>query len=324
MTKDKTGHIITGEHPEEDRVLAVVTGATASGKTSLALELAEHYGCDIINADSRQIYRDIPIGTAAPTAEERARVRHHFAGCLGLEEYYSAARFEEDVTSLLPELWRKSRVAVMCGGSMMYVDAVTRGIDPMPTISETTRAYVLALLEQHGSEGIRAQLEILDPEYYAEADKDNLRRLVHAVEVSLEAGVPYSTLRTGKALKRDFKILKFVIDRPREELFARINARVEAMISAGLEDEARRALAHGPLNSLNTVGYKEMAMYLRGEMDFPTAVARIAKNTRVYAKKQLTWLKRDPEVIYLRPAEEAFSLARGHIDAALRGEERGD
>lgn len=293
---------------DDSRLVVVVTGPTASGKTSLAVALAEHFGTDIISADSRQIYKDIPIGTAAPSVEERSRAFHHLVGIFDLEEYYSAARFEEDALALLPKIWEKSPVAVVCGGSMMYVDALCKGIDEMPTVSDSVRQYVLSLLEAHGLDGVLAQLQIVDPVYYEEVDRANTRRVVHAVEVSLEAGCPYSSLRTGESRKRPFKIIKFAIDRPREELFARINARVDAMIEAGLEEEARRAFEKGNFNSLNTVGYKEMAAYFAGEMDRETAIARIGKNTRVYAKKQLTWLRRDSEIHWLSP-DSAYTEA---------------
>lgn len=299
-----------------ERVLAVVTGPTASGKTGLAVELARRYGTDVISADSRQIYRDLPIGTAAPTAAEQASARHHFVGTLPLDAYYSAARFEEDVLELLPSLWRRGPVAVMCGGSMMYVDAVLNGIDAMPTVDGATRGYVLAMLANNGLEAVLAQLEVLDPVYYKEVDRANVRRVVHAVEICLQAGVPYSSLRTGHRVGRPFRAVKMMIDRPREELFGRINARVEAMVAAGLEDEARRVLAQGDFNSLNTVGYKEMAAYFRGEMTFRQAVDRIARNTRVYAKKQLTWLARDTDVVRLEPAR-AFEQAVEVIDKIL-------
>lgn len=293
---------------DDSRLVVVVTGPTASGKTSLAVALAEHFGTDIISADSRQIYKDIPIGTAAPSVEECSRAFHHLVGIFDLEEYYSAARFEEDALALLPKIWEKSPVAVVCGGSMMYVDALCKGIDEMPTVSDSVRQYVLSLLEAHGLDGVLAQLQIVDPVYYEEVDRANTRRVVHAVEVSLEAGCPYSSLRTGVSRKRPFKIIKFAIDRPREELFARINARVDAMIEAGLEEEARRAFEKGNFNSLNTVGYKELAAYFAGEMDRETAIARIGKNTRVYAKKQLTWLRRDSEIHWLSP-DSAYTEA---------------
>lgn len=285
------------------RTLVVVTGPTASGKTRLAIDLARHFGCDVISADSRQIYRDIPIGTAAPTPGERRSVVHHFVGFLGLEEYYSAARFESDVMALLPQLWAEATVAVMCGGSMMYVDAVVRGIDEMPTVSEATRAYVAALYRDHGLEGIAAQLEIVDPEGFSRIDRRNPRRMLHALEISLQAGRPYSSLCTGQARPRDFRCVKLVVGWSREQLFARINERVDRMLADGLVDEARAAFARGrDLNSLNTVGYKELLRYFDGEWDLPTAAARIAKNTRVYAKKQLTWLRRDPSVRWLDPS----------------------
>lgn len=289
-------------------LLIVVTGPTASGKTSLAVGLASYFNTEIVSADSRQLYRDLPIGTAAPTPDELAAAPHHLVGCLALDQYYSAARFEEDALLILSEIWQSREVAIVCGGSMMYVDALTHGIDDMPTISQATREYVLALLGEHGIEGVLAQLRICDPVYYNEVDKANTRRVVHALEICLQAGVPYSSLRTGKAKPRDFDVIKFAIDRPREELFARINARVDAMIAAGLEDEARRAFAQGDFNSLNTVGYKEMKWYIDGEADLEFVRARIAKNTRVYAKKQLTWLKRDSDVIWL-PAESALADA---------------
>lgn len=300
-----------------ERVLAIVTGPTASGKTGLAIRLARHFGTDVISADSRQMFRDIPIGTAAPGPEEQALARHHFVGTLPLDAYYSAARFETDVLALLPSLWRRSPVAVMCGGSMMYVDAIVRGIDEMPAVSDSTRTYVLNMLDQQGLEGVLAQLRICDPVYWEQVDRANTRRVVHALEICLEAGVPYSSLRKGSVARRDFRIVKMMIDRPREELFDRINRRVDLMIEQGLEAEARAALARGDFNSLNTVGYKELGAYFRGDMDRATAIARIAKNTRVYAKKQLTWLAKDPTVIRLDPAT-AFESALAAIEAALK------
>lgn len=286
----------------EKPILVVITGPTGSGKTDLSIQLAQRLGCDIISADSRQLFRDIPIGTAAPSPQQLATVTHHFVGTLSLDEYYSAARYEEDVMALLPSMWEKSPYAVMCGGSMMYVDAVTRGIDDLPTVSDSVRRHVMDLYESEGIEGIRATLRNLDPDYLAIADPANHRRLIHAIEISLEAGQPYSSLRTGTVKERPFKTIKMMIDYPRETLFDRINRRVYAMIEAGFIEEARRVYPLRHLNSLNTVGYKEMFAAFDGTMTLDTAIERMKKNTRVYAKKQLTWLKRDPSVIRLNPS----------------------
>lgn len=274
------------------RTLVVVTGATASGKTSLAIELASRLGCDIISADSRQIYNGIPIGTAAPSPEEMARVCHHFVGTLPLDAYYNAACFERDAMAELERQWNRGPYAVVCGGSMMYIDALTDGIDTLPTISPEVRARVRRLSDEHGPEGLLALLELTDPEYYAEVDRANLRRVEHALEISLEAGRPYSALRRANHVQRPFNIIKLTIDRSREDLFDRINRRVNVMMEQGLEAEARAVYHMRHLNSLNTVGYKEMFAMFDGTMDRDTAIARIAKNTRVYAKKQLTWLRR--------------------------------
>lgn len=286
---------------DQHKTLIVVTGPTGSGKTKLSIELARRLGCDIISADSRQLFRDIPIGTASPTADEQALVRHHLVGCLGLDEYYSAARFEEDALRLLDVQFVNSDYAVVCGGSMMYVDALTRGIDSLPEISDDVRREAYGMLESEGIEGVRMRLRELDPAYYAVVDLNNHKRLVHALEICMEAGVPYSSLRTGREKVRPFRVVKFAFDYPREELFERINRRVDAMMANGLLEEARAVYPLRHLNSLNTVGYKELFNYLDGQWDLPAAMARIAKNTRVYAKKQLTWLKRDASVIWLDP-----------------------
>lgn len=292
-----------------DKTLVIVTGPTGSGKTGLAIEIATRLGCDIISADSRQIYRGIPIGTAAPTPEQLAAVRHHFVGILDLDEYYSAAVYEEQVMKLLPQLWEKGDYVVMCGGSMMYIDAITRGIDELPTISDSIRAKAMEIYTRGGLEALREELQRLDPDYLATADLNNHRRLVHAIEICLQAGVPYSSLRTGEAKERPFRIVKMAIDHSRENLFSRINARVDAMIAEGLEQEAASVYHLRHLNSLNTVGYKELFAMMDGTMARETAIPRIAKNTRVYAKKQLLWLRRDPSVIYLDPSRPLLPQA---------------
>ncbi len=281
--------------------LIVITGPTGVGKTAAAIKLAQRLHCDIINADSRQIYRDIPICTAAPTAEELAIVRHHFVAIKDLEENYSAAQFETDVMQLLPSLWHQGDYVVMCGGSMMYVDAVCHGIDQLPDISPEVRTAVKEKLHREGLESLMAELEQLDPQYAAMIDRKNTSRVCHGVEICRQAGVPYSTLRTGRVKQRDFKIIKLALNIERSLLFDRINKRVDRMIEDGLEEEARSVYHLRHLNSLNTVGMKEMFAIFDGTMDRHTAIERMKKNTRVYAKKQLTWYRRDPSITWVTP-----------------------
>jgi tRNA dimethylallyltransferase len=295
------------------KTLIVITGPTGVGKTGAAIAVAQWLHCEIINADSRQIYREIPIGTAAPTAEEQALVRHHFVAIKNLDEYYSAAQFESDVIALLPEFWRRGDFAVMCGGSMMYVDAVCRGIDDIPTISDGVRDSVAAKLHAEGLDSLLEELHSLDARYYDIVDRKNVKRVVHAVEICREAGVPYSTLRTGKVKERPFRIVKIGLNMERQLLFERINSRVDKMIELGLEAEARKVYPKRELNSLNTVGYKEMFAWFDGKMDYDTACARIKKNTRVYAKKQLTWYNRDNEIVWCQP-EKTLETVKNQLN----------
>ncbi len=295
-----------------NKTLVVITGATGSGKTALAIDVAKATGAEIISADSRQIFKEIPIGTAAPTTEERAAVPHYFVGTHSLTDYYSAADFESDVLSLLNEKWKSHNVMVMVGGSMMYVDAVINGIDDLPTITEENRKRAMAVYDEGGLQQLRLDLLELDPEYYRQVDLNNHKRLIHALEIIYQSGRKYSELRTGNIQQRDFRTLKFAIDLPREVLFDRINRRVNAMIDSGLIEEAKKVYHLRQLNSLNTVGYKELFAYFDGTLDRDTAIARIAKNTRVYAKKQLTWLKKDDSVIWIKP-ETALTEIIKHI-----------
>ncbi len=288
--------------------LVVITGPTGAGKTAAAIRLAQNLGTEIVSADSRQIFYDIPIGTAAPTPEEQAAAKHHFVGILALEDYYSAARFEDDVMRLLPELFARSPYVVMCGGSMMYVDAVCKGIDLLPEISAKTRADVAAMLTQNGDDAMCETLKKLDPAYYRQVDLKNMKRVAHAVEICIESGKPYSELRTATIKQRPFRIVKIGLTLPRQQLFDRINNRVCKMLDAGLVEEARRVYPKRHLNSLNTVGYKELFAWMDGEMEFDTAIARIQKNTRVYAKKQLTWFAKDPDIQWLAPDDHAAIL----------------
>ena len=290
------------------KTLIVITGPTGVGKTAAAIGLAQRIGCDIINADSRQIYRGIPICTAAPTPEQLAAVRHHFVAVKDLDETYSAAQFEADVMALLPSLWQQGDCVVMCGGSMLYVDAVCRGIDQLPDISPEVRSAVKEKLHTQGLESLVAELEQLDPQYAATIDRKHTSRVCHGVEICRQAGVPYSTLRTGTAKQRDFNIIKLALNIERELLFDRINRRVDRMIEDGLEPEARSVYHLRHLNSLNTVGMKEMFAIFDGAMDRQTAIERMKKNTRVYAKKQLTWYRRDPDITWVTP-DDAVTTA---------------
>ena len=286
--------------PNPERpLLIVVTGPTGSGKTALAIDIAREFGCHILSADSRQLFYEIPITTAAPTPDELAAAPHHFVGTLALEQYYSAAMFEEDALALLDSLWKENRYAILAGGSMMYIDAVVNGIDELPTISQSVRDNVLSLYQQNGLAAMVDKLLELDPDAANRVDLNNPRRVVHAVEICIEAGVPYSTLCTGKRKERPFDVVKLAIEMPREILFDRINRRVNRMVEDGMVEEVTALYDRRHLNSLNTVGCKEIFAMLDGKMDRDTAIARIAKNTRVYAKKQMTWLHRDPSVIYL-------------------------
>lgn len=279
--------------------LLVLLGPTGVGKTELSLLLAERLGSPIVNADSRQIYKDIEIGTASPTAEELARVEHFFVHTLALDEYYSAAEYEKDVMQLLPQLFQSHDTVLLSGGSMMYIDAVTKGIDDIPTVDEETREMLRHRFEKEGLEPLLAELKLLDPHYYEIVDKRNHKRVVHALEICYMTGKPFTFFRTNSTKERPFRIVKFGLRRERANLFARINARVDKMMEEGLLDEARRVYPLRELNSLNTVGYKEMFKVIAGEWELPMAVERMKKNTRVYAKKQMTWYQHDADIHWL-------------------------
>ena len=279
--------------------LLVLLGPTGVGKTELSLLLAERLGSPIINADSRQTYKDIEIGTASPTAEELARVEHFFVHTLALDEYYSAAEYEKDVMQLLPQLFQSHDTVLLSGGSMMYIDAVTKGIDDIPTVDEETREMLRHRFEKEGLEPLLAELKLLDPHYYEIVDKRNHKRVVHALEICYMTGKPFTFFRTNSTKERPFRIVKFGLRRERANLFARINARVDKMMEEGLLDEARRVYPLRELNSLNTVGYKEMFKVIAGEWELPMAVERMKKNTRVYAKKQMTWYQHDADIHWL-------------------------
>lgn len=277
-------------------MLIVIVGPTGIGKSDTAIEIAQRLSTEIISADSRQLYKEIPITTAAPTDEDLKKVRHHLIGTLNLHDYYSASEFEEDALKKIREIHLKSDYAVMCGGSMMYVDAVCSGIDDIPTIPQEIRDRLLEEYNTKGDEWLRSELLRLDPIYYNQVDLKNIKRVIHAVEICIAAGKPYSDLRQGIKKKREFDILKIGLTASREYIFDRINCRTHKMIEAGMIKEAQNVYHLRHLNSLNTVGFKEIFKFFDGEWDLETAVSRLQKNTRVYAKKQMTWFKRDPEI----------------------------
>ncbi len=290
--------------------LLVLLGPTGVGKTEWSIRVAEELNCPIISADSRQIYKGLNIGTAAPTKEQLQRVPHYFVAMLDPSEYYSASEFERDTLSLLSELHEKHPVVVMTGGSMMYIDAVCKGIDKIPTIDETLRSNLQELYQREGLDPIRQQLKILDPVFYNEVDLKNPKRVIHALEVCLMAGKPYSSLRTNPNKKRPFKIRKVGLTRHREELYDRINGRVDQMVADGLLDEARGLYPLRHLNALNTVGYKELFDYFDGNCSLEYAVEKIKQHSRNYARKQLSWFNRDKEIHWINLSEQAVKIPR--------------
>lgn len=280
----------------------MIIGPTGVGKTELSLQLAEFFRTSILNADSRQLYRDIPIGTAAPTSEEMQRVPHYFVGTLGLQDYYSAAQYETDAITLLDQLFRDRDVVLLSGGSMMYIDAVCHGIDDIPTIDELTRERMRERYEREGLEPLQNELRLLDPEYYQICDIRNPKRVVHALEICYMTGRTYTSFRRNAHKERPFRIIKIGLQREREELYRRIGLRVDQMVEQGLIEEARRVLPFRDCNSLNTVGYKELFRYFDGEWDLDFALEKVKRNTRVYSRKQVTWFKKDGKVAWFHPS----------------------
>lgn len=291
--------------------LYVLLGPTAVGKTELALQIAEKLGSPILNCDSRQIYRGMEIGTAAPTTELQ-RIKHYFVGTHDIGDYYSAAQYEQDVLSLIEELQANHHSLLLTGGSMMYLDAVCNGIDDIPSVDTEVRQTLRKRLTDGDIDEMRSELRLLDPEYYHTADTRNPKRVVHALEVCYTTGRPYSSFLTKERKQRPFHIVKIGLRRERQELFDRINKRVDDMMEAGLLDEARRLYHLRNENALNTVGYKELFRYLDGEWELPFAVDKIKKNTRDYAKKQMTWFAHDNEIKWFHPdqREEIFQLLK--------------
>ncbi|WP_283685931.1 tRNA (adenosine(37)-N6)-dimethylallyltransferase MiaA [Dysgonomonas sp. Marseille-Q5470] len=283
--------------------LIVLLGPTGVGKTALSLNLAEHYQSPIISADSRQFFKGLEVGTAAPTTAQKERVLHHLVGMLDVTDYYSASEFERDALNIIEDLHKSHDVLIATGGSMMYIDALCNGIDDVPTIDESLRKEVYELYEREGLEPIRAQLKTLDPNFYNEVDLKNYKRVIHALEVCLMTGKPYSSFRTQTKKERPFEIIKIGLTRDRAELYERINNRVDEMISSGLLEEVERFYPQRHLNALNTVGYKELFKYLDGEWSLDFAIEKIKQSTRIYSRKQITWFKRDKEIHWINLSE---------------------
>lgn len=281
------------------KTLVVITGPTAVGKTALTIELAQHYGIPIINADSRQIYRELKIGTAAPSDVQLQQAPHLFVGTKSIDDYYNASMYEQEVLSYIKE--SSSPIELLSGGSMMYIDAVCNGIDDIPTVREDIREEMKRRYKEEGLEALCEELKQLDPEHYAIVDRQNYRRVIHALEICHQTGKTYTSFRTQQKKERPFHIIKIGLNRDREELYQRINQRVDQMMADGLLDEVKGLVEKRHTNALNTVGYKELFDYLDGRWPLEEAVERIKGNTRRYARKQLTWYKRDEDMRWFHP-----------------------
>ncbi|MCG3167636.1 MAG: tRNA dimethylallyltransferase [Bacteroidia bacterium] len=281
--------------------LIVICGPTASGKTKLALQVAKHFSAEIISADSRQVYKELKIGSAPPTDAELNEVKHHFIASRHLDDDYNAGAFEKDVLTLLDELFRKKKFAVLVGGSGLYIDAVCNGFDKVPSSFPEIRKALQDLYDGEGIQQLRAKLKVLDPDFYTKVDLNNPQRLMRALEVCMGTGKPYSTMREGKKNKRAFRIIKTGMDVKRDLLYKRIDGRVDEMMKAGLLQEAEELISKKHLNALQTVGYKELFDYLEGKTTLETAVDLIKQNSRRYAKRQLTWFRRDKEITWFAP-----------------------
>jgi tRNA dimethylallyltransferase len=285
--------------------LIVLLGPTGVGKTDISIDIARHFGCDIISADSRQFFREMRIGTALPSREQLTEIKHHFIGFLSVKDYYSSNLFERDVLGILPELFKKNSVALMTGGSGMYIDAVCNGIDDIPDVDPEIREKFARKYKEEGIEGLRIELKLLDPEHYEKVDLKNPRRIIRALEICETTGHPYSGFLTNQKRRRDFEIIKTGLKRPREELFDRINRRVDLMIKDGLEEEARNLLGLRHRNALNSVGYREFFDFFDGKITRDKAIELIKRNTRRFAKRQMTWWSKDEGIRWFNADDKA-------------------
>jgi len=285
-------------------ILLVLLGPTGVGKTNISLQLAEYFGCPIVSSDSRQFYKELKIGTAAPTEAQLSRVKHYFIGSHSIHDEYNAGQYELDTIQLLDELFKIHPVVMLVGGSMMYIDAVCNGMDDIPTVDAETRRFWQQQFSDFGLEFIQNELKRLDPIHYRQVDLLNPKRIIHALEICSMTEKPYSTFRTGLKKERSFEVLKIGLNRPRPELYERINLRVDEMMVGGLLQEATQFYQFRHLNTLNTVGYKELYEYLDGTWTLDFAVNMIKQDSRRYAKRQLTWFNRDKEVTWFHPEDE--------------------
>lgn len=295
-------------NPSPQRYLLLVAGPTAVGKTSLSISLAKALDTEIVSADSRQFYRDLLIGTARPTEEEMQGVPHHFVGHLSLEEELPAGKYETQVLSLLEQLFERKQVVILSGGSGLFLDAVCKGFDPLPEADPQIRTNLNQRFEQEGLSPLLEELKALDPDFYNTVDRNNQRRVLRALEVCLSTGKPYSKQRKAAAAERPFQVIWVALNRDREELYERINLRTDLMLAAGFEAEARKLHPHKALNALQTVGYRELFAHFEGEYDLDRARELIQQNTRRYAKRQLTWLRKNPTYRWFHPDDEEAIL----------------
>ena len=298
------------------KTLIVLLGPTGVGKTDLSIRIARHYNTEITSSDSRQVYREMRIGTAVPEKEQLEAVKHHFIHSHSIHDYFSSWECEQKTLALLKDQFKDKDQMLMVGGSMMYIDAVCNGIDLIPTISPEIRKEVCDRFEEKGLEAVQAELKELDPVFYEQVDLQNAKRVVHAIEVCLMSGKPYSSLRTNKSKKRDFKIIKIGLNRDRAELYDRINKRVDIMVKEGLVEEAKSLFEFCDLNSMNTVGYKELFEHFKGNISLDKAIELIKRNSRHYAKRQLSWFRRDEKIEWFHPDKEDEIIA--YLDEQIK------
>jgi tRNA dimethylallyltransferase len=277
-------------------ILIVILGPTGVGKSDVSIDIAHHFNCEIISADSRQFYSELKIGTAVPSDDQLKKIKHHFIMFLSAKNYYSSSLYERDVLKILPQLFERNNVVLMTGGSGMYIDAVCEGIDEIPDVDQVIRESYTAKFNKEGIEGLRITLKLLDPEYYEKVDLKNPKRIIRALEICETTGRPYTSFLKKQKRKRNFEVLKIGLERPREELYERINLRVDKMVEEGLEEEVRGLLELKHLNALNSVGYSEFIDFFEGKISREKAIELIKRNTRRFAKRQMTWWSKDEEI----------------------------